>query len=157
MHRIVVKAAISSPRNRRSPQHRGCRRRMPQEGIMLKIDGSHHRWVGEGGHRFALLLSVDDATATGPAAMFCRGDDTPSHFLLMNKLIQHRGIPLAIFSYHHPVFKLTGDIDYYPEGPTQFARAMEQLGIRGIFDRSLQSKRRVERAAATFQDRLVTE
>ena len=56
-----------------------------------------------------------------------------------------------------PVFKFTGDIDRYPAGPTQFARAMEELGVRQIFARSPQAKGRVERAAATFQDRLVTE
>ena len=48
-------------------------------------------------------------------------------------------------------------MDRYPAGPAQFARAMEELGIRMKFARSPQAKGRVERAAATFQDRLVTE
>ena len=123
----------------------------------MQVDGSHHRWLGEGGPRFALLLTVDDATGTVPAAMFCHEEDTSSYFLLMNRLIQHRGIPLALYSDRHPVFKFTGDIDRYPAGPTQFARAMEELGIRQIFARSPQAKGRVERVAGTFQDRLVTE
>ena len=126
----------------------------------MQVDGSHHRWLGENGPRFALLLAVDDATGTVPTAMFCREEDTPSYFLyflLMNRLIQRHGIPLAIYSDRRPVFKFTGDIDRYPAGPTQFARAMEELGIRMIFARSPQAKGRVERAAATFQDRLVTE
>ena len=75
----------------------------------------------------------------------------------MDRLIRRHGIPLAIYSARHPVFKFTGDIDRYPAGPTQFARAMEELGIRQIFARSPQAKGRVERAAATFQDRMVTE
>ena len=157
VRRILVKAGIGNPRRRRSQQHPVRRRRMPQEGLLLQIDGSHHRWLGEGGRRFALLLTVDDATGTVPAAMFCREEDTSSYFLLMNKLIQQRGIPLGIYSDRHPVFKFTGDIDRYPAGPTQFARAMEELGIRQIFARSPQAKGRVERAAGTFQDRLVTE
>ena len=41
--------------------------------------------------------------------------------------------------------------------PTQFSRAMEELGIQMIFALSPQAKGRVERAAGTFQDRLVTE
>ena len=41
--------------------------------------------------------------------------------------------------------------------PTQFSRAMEELGIQRIFAQSLQAKGRVERTAGTFQDRLVTE
>ena len=162
VRRILVKAGIGSPRSRRSQQHRVRRRQMPQEGMpqegmLLQIDGSHHRWLGEGRPRFALLLSVDDATGTVPAAMFCQGEDTTSYFLLMGKLIQHRGMPLTIYSDRHLVFKFTGDIDRYPAGPTQFARAMEELGIRQIFARSPQAKGRVERAAGTFQDRLVTE
>ena len=40
---------------------------------------------------------------------------------------------------------------------TQFARAMRELGIAHVFARSPQAKGRVERAAGTFQDRLVTE
>ena len=130
---------------------------MPQEGMLVQVDGSHHRWLGEDGPRFALPLAVDDATGTVPAAMFCQGEDTPSHFLLMSRPIRRHGIPIAIYSDRHPVFKFTGDIDRYPAGPTQFARAMEDLGIRMIFARSPQAKGRAERAAATFQDRLVTE
>ena len=41
--------------------------------------------------------------------------------------------------------------------PTQFSRAMEELGIQMIFARSPQAKGRVERMARTFQDRLITE
>ena len=40
---------------------------------------------------------------------------------------------------------------------TQFARVMRELGVQQIFALSPQAKGRVERMAATFQDRLVTE
>jgi len=40
---------------------------------------------------------------------------------------------------------------------TQFGRAMRELGIEQVFAWSPQAKGRVERAAGTFQDRLVTE
>ena len=157
VRRILVKAGIGSPRSRRSQQHRVRRQRMPQEGMLVQVDGSHHRWLGEDGPRFALLLTVDDATGTVPAAVFCQEEDTPSYFLLMDRLVRRHGVPLAIYSDRRPVFKFTGDIDRYPAGPTQFARAMEELEVRQIFARSPQAKGRVERAAATFQDRLVTE
>ena len=49
---ILVKAGLGSPRSRRSPQHRFRRRRMPQEGMLVQIDGSQHPWLpgalGEG-------------------------------------------------------------------------------------------------------------
>ena len=77
--------------------------------------------------------------------------------MFRGNVLAQRGIPLAIYSDRHPVFKFTGDIDRYPAGPTQLARAMEEMGIRQISDRSPQAKGRVERAAGTFQDRLVAE
>ena len=40
---------------------------------------------------------------------------------------------------------------------THFSRALVELGIQQIFASSPQAKGRVERAAGTFQDRLVTE
>ena len=44
-----------------------------------------------------------------------------------------------------------------PVEATHFSKAMAELGIQQIFARSPQAKGRVERAAGTFQDRLVTE
>ena len=157
VRRILVRAGIGSPRRRRPQQHRVRRRRMPQEGMLLQIDGSHHQWLGEKCPRFTLLLTVDDATGTVSGARFSKEEDTRSYLLLMSGLIREHGIPLALYSDRHPVFKFTGDLSEYPAGPTQFARAMEELGIQQIFARSPQAKGRVERAAGTFQDRLVTE
>ena len=139
------------------PRHRVRRKRMAQEGMLLQIDGSHHRWLGEQGPRFVLLLAVDDATGTVPDALFSQEEDTRGYFLLMEGLIRQCGIPLAVYSDRHAVFKHTGEPRQKPAGPTQFARAMEELGIRQIFARSPQAKGRVERTAGTFQDRLVTE
>ena len=102
-------------------------------------------------------MAVDDATGTVPDALFNQEEDTRGYFLLMEGLIRPCGIPLAVYSDRHAVFKHTGEVGQKPAGPTQFARAMEELGIRQIFARSPQAKGRVERTAGTFQDRLVTE
>ena len=45
VRRIAMGAGIVSPRRRRPPQHRARRQRMPQEGMLVQIDGSHHRWL----------------------------------------------------------------------------------------------------------------
>ena len=42
VRRILVRAGIGSPRSRRPQQHRVRRRRLPQEGMLLQIDGNHH-------------------------------------------------------------------------------------------------------------------
>ena len=66
VRRILVKAGIGSPRSRGSQQHRFRRRRMPQEGMLVQIDGSQHSWLEDRGPKLTLLIAVDDATRTGP-------------------------------------------------------------------------------------------
>ena len=156
LRRILVNSGLSSPRRRRPPKHRVRRQRMPREGMLVQLDGSYHRWLGEDGPQFTILFAVDDATGCVPGALFCDHEDTSSYFLLMQGLIRRRGIPLALYTDRHAVFKRRSE--YQPAGtPTQFGRAMEELGTQLIFALSPQAKGRVERTAGTFQDRLITE
>ena len=155
VRRILVRAGLGSPRRRRS-QHQSRLRRMPQEGMLIQLDGSYHRWLGEDGPQFTILFAVDDATGCVLGALFCDHEDTGSYFLLMQGLIRRHGIPLVLYTDRHAVFIHRSENQ--PTGtPTQFSRAMEELGIQMIFALSPQGKGRVERAAGTFQDRLVTE
>ena len=156
LRRILVNAGLSSPRRRRPPQHRVRRQRMPREGMLIQLDGSHHPWLGHQAPPFTLLIAVDDATGTVVDARFSEREDAHSYFLLMQGLLRRRGIPVARYTDRHAVFSHTPGSGL-PGMPTQFSRAMEQLGIQMIFARSPQAKGRVERTAGTFQDRLVTE
>ena len=156
LRRILISAGLSSPRRRRPPKHRVRRQRMAQEGMLVQLDGSHHRWMGEGGPQFAPLFAVDDATGTVVNALFCEQEDSLSYFQLMQGLIRRRGIPLALYTDRHPVFKHRSENQ--PTGtPTQFGQAMEELGTEQIFALSPQAKGRVELTAGTFQDRMITE
>ena len=156
LRRILVNAGLNSPRRRRQPKHRVRRQRMPRDGMLIQLDGSHHRWLGEYGPQFALLFAVDDATGAVVDALFCGQEDSRSYFLLLQGLIRRRGIPLALYTDRHPVFKHRSE--YQPASTaTQFGRAMDELGIQLIFALSPQAKGRVERTAGTFQDRLITE
>ena len=47
LRRILVNAGLSSPRRRHPPKHRVRRQRMPREGMLVQLDGSYHRWLGE--------------------------------------------------------------------------------------------------------------
>ena len=105
---------------------------------------------------FTLLIAVDDATGVVVDALFWEKEDAHSYFLLIQGLMQRRGIPIALYTDRHGVFRHTPGSGL-PGMPTQFSRAMEELGIQMIFALSPQAKGRVERAAGTFQDRLVTE
>ena len=70
--------------------------------------------------------------------------------------MQHLGLPVALYTDRHGVFRHTPGSGL-PGMPTQFSRAMDELGIQMVFALSPQAKGRVERTAGTFQDRLVTE
>ena len=80
---------------------------MTREGMLIQIDGSYHRWLGEDGPQFTLLLAVDDATGCVVNALFCEQENTRSYLLLVRGLIQSYGIPLALYSDRHGVFKHT--------------------------------------------------
>ena len=122
LRRILVSAGLSSPRRISLPKHRVRRQRMPRAGMMTQLDGSHHRWLAEGGPQFALLFAVDDATGSVANALFCEQEDSLSYFRLLEGLIQRRGIPLALYTDRHPVFKHSSE--YLSSGtPTQFGRA----------------------------------
>jgi len=162
---FLTAAGIQSPRHRRSPHHRYRRERMPQEGMLLQIDGSHHYWLEERGPKFVLLLAIDDATGSVPYALFGEREDKEGYFKLMKGVVERKGIPLALYSDRHVVFRPPQEPDDQQEGvvniykgkPTDFGRAMRELGINQIFAMSPEAKGRIERANGTFQDRLVSE
>ena len=156
LRRILVNTGLSSPRRRRPPKHWVRRQRMPREGMLIQMDGSHHPWLWDQVPPFALLLAVDDATGTVVDALFCEQEDSRNYFVLIQGLVQHIGAPVALYTDRHAVFKHTPGSGL-PGMPTQFSRAMDELGIQMIFARSPQAKGRVERTAGTFQDRLITE
>ena len=156
LRRILVNAGLSSPRQRRPPKHRVRRQRMPREGILIQMDGSHHPWLGDQVPPFTLLIAVDDATGAVVDALFCEQEDAHNYFLLMQSLVESCSRPVALYTDRHGVFRHTPGSGL-PGMPPQFSRAMEELGIQMIFALSPQGKGRVERAAGTFQDRLVTE
>ncbi len=159
VRRILVRAGLTSPRQRRPPQHRCRRQRMPQEGMLLQLDGSPHPWLEERGPGMTLLLAVDDATGTAPYALFREQEDTRGYLTLLQGIIQRRGVPMAVYTDGHAVFqpRCTGPDGAGESRSTQWGRALAELGITSILAHSPQAKGRVERANGTFQDRLVAE
>jgi len=170
VRRLLVGAGLPSPRHRRPPRHRTRRQRMPQEGMLLQLDGSHHAWLEERGPKLTLLLAIDDATGIAPHAVFHAQETTEGYLLLLQGIVRKWGIPLAIYTDRHAAFISRILTDAVPSIPqreeerpgdqrvrTQIARALRELGVTQIFALSPEGKGRVERANGTFQDRLVTE
>ena len=159
VRRILTRAGLPSPRWHRPPKHRVRPDRMPRAEMLVQVDGSHHPWLKERGPRFVLLLAVDDATGMVANAVFRQAEDTRGYFILMDGLIRRWGIHLALYTNRHGVFKFNGRPRHVPRPveSTHFTRSVRELGVQQIFARSPQAKGRMERAAGTFQDRLVTE
>ena len=80
---LLVGAGENSPRRRRPPKHRARRQCMLREGMLIQIDGSHHRWLGDDKPQFTLLLAVNDATGIVVNALFSELESTRSYFLLL--------------------------------------------------------------------------
>jgi transposase len=163
LRRLLAEAGLPSPRRRRPPRHRCRRQRMPQEGMMLQLDGSHHRWLEDRGPVLVLLLAVDDATGKVPYALFREQEDTQGYFILLRGIIERCGIPLALYTDRHSVFSHRQRMPHLNAASlgtatsTQCARALRELGVTQILAHSPEAKGRVERANGTFQDRLVAE
>ncbi len=157
LRRLLIGAGLSSPRRGRSPRHRYRRQRMPQEGMLLQLDGSYHSWLENRGPWLTLLLAIDDATGTVPYALFRQQEDTPGYFELLKTIINRCGIPLGVYTDRDSIFQVERGPSNGTRTLTQFGRALRELGITHVLAHSPEAKGRVERANGTFQDRLVSE
>ena len=164
VQRILRAAGIASPRRRRPPRHRSRRDRMPQAGMLLQTDGSRHDWLGDRGPRLTLIAAIDDATGIITGATFREQEDAAGYLAVLRDTIRRHGVPLALYRDRHGIFETPKGMPLTLEEqlvdrrtPTQFGRALVELGISSIAAQSPQAKGRIERAWGTFQDRLVTE
>jgi transposase-like protein len=137
-------------RKRRKTKVRRARVRMPSEGLLLQMDGSPHRYNGK--DVWCLIAAIDDATSEIPYAEFFLGEDTLSCMGVMQKIIEKKGIPRAIYTDKAGIFG-----GHKRQNFSQFCRACEELDIQVICAESAQAKGRIERTWDTFQDRIVPE
>jgi len=96
------------------------------------------------------------------AAVFREQEDAQGYFLLLQQVLKTRGVPLGLYHDRHSIFqdnsKTPWTIEEELKGrrePTQFGRALAELGITAIAAHSPQAKGRIERLWGTLQDRLV--
>src|SRR5467141_3447853 len=163
LRRLLRSAGIASPRKRRSPTHRERRLARAREGEMVLLDASLHRWLEDRGPQLTLLGFLDDATRKVLVAEFFPTEDAHGYFHLLRRLLRRYGVPLSFYGDKHGVFVRNDDhwtVEEQLAGkrqPTQFGRALAQLGITYIPANSPQAKGRIERLWGTFQDRLTSE
>lgn len=163
LRRLLRSAGLGSPRKRRAPTHRQRRMARAREGEMLLLDASLHHWLEDRGPQLTLLAFLDDATRKVLVAEFFPTEDARGYFRLLRRVLRRFGVPLSFYGDRHSVFMRNDDhwsVEEQLAGhrqPTQFGRALDQLGVTYIAAHSPQAKGRIERLWGTFQDRLTSE
>ena len=135
---------------RRRPVARYRRVRMQSEGLLMQMDGSPDYYNGQ--DEWCLIAAIDDATSDIPYAEFFLSEDTINCMTVLQRIIEKKGIPYAIYVDEAGCFG-GGKRTHF----NQFKRACEELGIKIISATSPQAKGRIERTWDTIQDRIIPE
>jgi len=163
LRRLLRSQGLGSPRKRRAPAHRQRRLRVACEGQLVQLDGSPHDWLEGRGPRLTALGMQDDASGKILAAQFFPAETAEGYFHLLQSLLHRFGVPTAFYGDRSGIFVRNDDhwtVEEELAGqrqPTQFGRALAQLGITFIAAQSPQAKGRVERLWGVLQDRLTSE
>ena len=163
LRRLLRKEGLGSPRKRRAPAHRQRRLRVAREGELVQLDGSPHDWLEGRGPRLTVLGMQDDATGKILAAQFFLAETTEGYFHLLQSMLRRFGVPTAFYGDRSGIFVRNDDSWTLEEElagqrqPTQFGRALTELGVTFIAAQSPQAKGRVERLWGVLQDRLCSE
>src|ERR1043166_6883679 len=138
--------------------HRKRRPRRPLPGMLLHIDGSHHRWFQDE-RWYDLIVILDDATSEIYYAQLVEEESTVTVMAALRSVIERKGLFCALYSDRGSHFWLTpkvgGKVD--PHRLTQVGRALRELGIQMIPAYSPQARGRSERNFGTWQGRLPQE
>jgi transposase len=139
-------------------KHRRRRERKPLRGMMLHIDGSHHRWFGD--DRWHDLIAIlDDANGEIYYAQLVEAESTATIMRAIRQVIEREGIFCSLYSDRASHFwrtpKAGEPVD--KQSLSQVGRALRELSIRLIPAYSPQARGRSERSFRTWQGRLPQE
>lgn len=129
------------------------RRRRGALGELIQIDGSPHHWFGQSAPAACLIGFIDDATSRIMAAKFFPTESFEGYAQVINQYLHRHGIPIALYSDRHSIFRSTKTDKLRKWASTQFSRICQSLGIELIFAQSPNAKGRVERMFGTLQRR----
>jgi Homeodomain-like domain len=156
--KTVLQGAGLVARQRQRGVHRKRRPRRPLPGMLLHIDGSHHRWFQDE-RWYDLIVILDDATSEIYYAQLVEDESTLTVMAGLKEGIETKGIFCALYSDRGSHFwwtpKAGGKID--PHRLTQVGRALRELGVQMIPAYSPQARGRSERNFSTWQGRLPQE
>jgi transposase len=159
LRRALVRAGLWQADRAGSGRHRQWRERRHRAGEMVQMDGSHHDWFEGRGEPCVLMVLIDDAS-NWTWGEFAPAEDTIAAMRALWSYSDQRGLPQSLYVDKDSIYKINGPATTRENlqntgARTQFARAMDELGVKIINAHSPQAKGRVERANGTLQDRLV--
>ena len=153
----LQEAGLVKKRKKRG-SHRKRRPRRPLPGMMLHIDGSEHRWLGDE-RKYELIVILDDATSEIYYAQLVEAESTLTVMAALREVIEKKGLFCSLYSDRAGHFFVTlkrGEpVD--KSRPTQVGRCLQELGVRMIPAYSPQARGRMERSYGTWQGRLPQE
>lgn len=150
VRKILLEENLISPTMKRKKRNYPRRVRYEKEGLMVQIDGSHHRWI-YGYPMFCLTAAIDDATGKILGAKFTKTETTFAAMDVVEEAIRKYGVFQMLYS------DRAGIYGGKRHGYSNMNRAMNELGIVPVQAFSPQAKGRVERLFKTLQGRLVQE
>jgi transposase len=154
----ILQGAGMVARGRKRGTHRKRRPRRPLPGMLLHIDGSRHRWLGD--ERWHdLIVILDDATSAIYYAQLVQEESTQTVMAALREVIEQQGLFCALYSDRGSHFWLTPKAGQKVDHArvTQVGRALRELGVRMIPAYSPQARGRSERNFGTWQGRLPQE
>lgn len=153
----MLEAGLWRHKRKQAPKAHPPRERRPYYGELIQIDGSPHDWFEGRSAPCCLIVFVDDATSKIQLMRFYDAETTFGYLETTRLYIERFGLPIALYSDKHSIFRVNAKEVENSTGYTQYGRAMRDLGIELIYAHSPQAKGKVENKNGTLQDRLIKE
>lgn len=156
IRQIMTECGAWWPRKEKRPVIHQQRMRRARRGELVQADGSLHAWLEDRGPKCNLTTFIDDATGQ-THGKFSDTETTAAYLQVLFEYIKLYGVPEALYSDKHGIFRINQGNSTKKENFTQFGRVLHELDIVQIYANSPQAKGRVERSNSTLQDRLIKE
>lgn len=161
LRQLMISWHIWQPKSKKKGKPHQWRERKHYRGEMIQMDGSDHDWLEGRGPRLSLMGYIDDAT-NNIYGRFYEYEGTFPALDSFKRYTLKYGLPQSLYVDKHSAYRTTRQPNLEEAlkaefAKTQFARALNELGVRIIYAHSPQAKGRIERSFETLQDRLVKE
>jgi hypothetical protein len=122
VRQLQIRLGLWQPKRRRRQHVFQIRERRTRFGELIQVDGSHHDWLEGRGPRCTLLVFIDDATSRLTGLLFASAETTRGYLELLRSHILAHGLPLALYSDRHGIFRVNAKDGEGGDGLTELGR-----------------------------------